>query len=226
MTTAIIGPRAPFRYTRESDTWWWSDDAYRIFGFAPGEVLPTTDLIRHHLHPDDAEQALDLVQARLSQRQDFCVWHRIVDARRKVHQLLTIGEAVHDRSGRWLAVEGSHLDVTRMLRMSYGRDVDDAVRAAARTRGTIEQAKGVLMLTERMGGEQAFEVLRRCSQVSNIKVRELAAAIMAAVAETGQLPSVVREHLGGVHHSTIPARMTDVDLRDGWMSGPDVDPVG
>lgn len=226
MTTAIISPRAPFRYTCESDTWWWSDDAFRIFGFAPGEVVPSLDLIRHHLYPDDAEQALALARAQLTQRQSFCVWHRIVDARRKVRQLLTVGEGAHDSAGSLLAVEGFHLDMTRALRMSYGRDVDDAVRASARSRGTIEQAKGVLMLTQRIGAEQAFETLRRCSQVSNVKVRELAATIMAAVVETGQLPVLVRDQVGRVHRRSIPARLADADVRDSWMPDPGADPVG
>lgn len=221
MTTANIGPLAHFRYTYDSDTWWWSDEAFRVFGFAPGEVVPTTDLVLRHQHPDDVDAAAELARSRLARREGFCVWHRIVDARRRTRQLVTVGEADWDAGGACREVQGFFLDVSRALRDAYSRDLDEAVRASARTRAAIEQAKGVLMLTHRIGDEEAFEVLRGCSQATNVKVRDLADAVMAAVAATGQLPHVVRRQ------ATVLADHLNGHL-DGARPGgvPDGDPVG
>lgn len=55
---------------------------------------------------------------------------------------------------------------------------------ALRTRELIGQAQGILIERERITGEQAFEVLRRASQHLNVKLREVAAALV----ETGQTP--------------------------------------
>ena len=65
----------------------------------------------------------------------------------------------------------------------------DAERAlnlteALRTRELIGQAQGILIERERITGEQAFEVLRRASQHLNVKLREVAAALV----ETGERP--------------------------------------
>lgn len=210
MTTANIGPLAHFTYTYESDTWWWSDEAFRVYGFEPGEVVPTTDLALRHQHPDDVDAVAELARAALSRRETFCLWHRIVDARRRTRQLVTVGEGVWDAEGTCTQVQGFFLDVTRGLRAAYSRDIDEAVRASARTRAAIEQAKGVLMLTHCIGDEEAFEVLRSCSQATNVKVRELAAALMAAVAETGQLPRSVRRHTAAVLADQV-ARMDRPD---------------
>jgi hypothetical protein len=212
LSTANIGPLAPFCYTCASDTWSWSDEAYRIFGFSPAEVVPTTDLILRHLHPDDVDSAVDLGRRQLAQREGFCLWLRVVDAQRRLRQVLAIGEGVYDGAGECTEVRGSFLDVSRALRMSYAQDVDEAVRAAARTRGAIEQAKGVLMLAHRVTAEEAFEILRRCSQATNVKVRDLARSVMTAAVETGQLPGAVRSHLQAVagsvgHRRTIPASL-------------------
>jgi len=49
----------------------------------------------------------------------------------------------------------------------------------------IEQAKGIIMAQSRCGDAQAFDLLRRASQRSNVPVRELAAQI---VAKTAQVP--------------------------------------
>jgi AmiR/NasT family two-component response regulator len=43
----------------------------------------------------------------------------------------------------------------------------------------IEQAKGILIAQSRCGDAQAFDLLRRVSQRSNVPVRDLAAQIVA-----------------------------------------------
>ena len=60
MTTVITGPYGSFSYTIATGQWWWSDDLYRIHGFEPGDVVPTTDLLVAHKHPDDAAVATAL----------------------------------------------------------------------------------------------------------------------------------------------------------------------
>ena len=49
----------------------------------------------------------------------------------------------------------------------------------------IEQAKGIIMAQSHCGHAQAFDLLRRASQRSNVPIRELAARI---VAKTTQVP--------------------------------------
>ena len=49
----------------------------------------------------------------------------------------------------------------------------------------VEQAKGILMAQNRCGPDEAFDLLRRASQRSNVPLRDLAAQI---VAKTTQIP--------------------------------------
>jgi len=49
----------------------------------------------------------------------------------------------------------------------------------------IEQAKGIIMAQSHCGNAQAFDLLRRASQRSNVPVRDLAAQI---VTKTAQVP--------------------------------------
>lgn len=49
----------------------------------------------------------------------------------------------------------------------------------------IEQAKGIIMAQCRCSEDQAFDALRRASQRENIKLRELAARVVAKTAEGG-----------------------------------------
>jgi hypothetical protein len=66
--------------------------------------------------------------------------------------------------------------------------VSPLVRMCARyaSMPVIEQAKGVLMAQQNCDAEQAFDLLRRASQRSNMPVRDLAAKIVQHAQQTGQ----------------------------------------
>jgi hypothetical protein len=59
----------------------------------------------------------------------------------------------------------------------------------------IEQAKGIIMAQSHCGGAQAFDMLRRASQRSNVPVRELAAQIVAKTVQVSPKPV---KHLPGL----------------------------
>lgn len=52
------------------------------------------------------------------------------------------------------------------------------IAAAMRTRGVIEQAKGMIMADHGVTPDEAFELLRKMSQRNNVKVAELATRIV------------------------------------------------
>jgi hypothetical protein len=55
----------------------------------------------------------------------------------------------------------------------------NGLAAAMRTRAVIEQAKGILAADRRIHPEQAFDVLVELSQHSNVKLRDVAARLVA-----------------------------------------------
>ena len=57
------------------------------------------------------------------------------------------------------------------------------LREALRTRGVIEQAKGILMAQQRCTADEAFALLVRHSQNHNRKLRDIAAEIVARVSD-------------------------------------------
>ena len=48
-----------FRVDLATDVWWWSPETYRLHGFEPGEVVPTTSLVLAHKHPADRARVRD-----------------------------------------------------------------------------------------------------------------------------------------------------------------------
>ena len=54
----------------------------------------------------------------------------------------------------------------------------DQLREALASRGLIEQAKGILMANEHCGEDEAFDILRRASQRTNRKLRDIARQVV------------------------------------------------
>jgi hypothetical protein len=189
--TPVTGPFGPFTYTVATRSWWWSDGLFQIHGFAPGDVVPTTELLVSHKHPDDLEAAQQVIDRALGAGETFALWHRIVDAKRRVRNVVSVGDGVRDESGALREVRGFMVDVTESKRAETSRDVDEAVRRSAESRAAIEQAKGALMAACGLSEDQAFAALKTCSQHSNVKLRvvaELLVSGLGATAGSGEHP--------------------------------------
>lgn len=174
-------PSGEFSYDVLLDRWWWSDEVYVMHGFTPGQVVPTTALLLSHKHPDDRERAAAVLTAAISESGQFCCRHRILDAKRRVRTVVTLGHAVvHEMSGRVVRIVGSFVDLTRSEHISVAGAVQVALDGASAARAVIEQAKGALMITHGFTAEEAFVLLRHTSQQRNIKLRELASLLIAS----------------------------------------------
>lgn len=78
-------------------------------------------------------------------------------------------------AGLALSSAAAHDDEERRL---------DNLQAALATRAVIGQAQGILIERERITPDQAFDILRRASQHLNIKLRDVAQALV----DTGEQP--------------------------------------
>jgi hypothetical protein len=51
-----------FRYVARTDRWEWSDEVARMYGYEPGAVIPTTELVLAHQHPKDRAKVAYLIE--------------------------------------------------------------------------------------------------------------------------------------------------------------------
>jgi len=88
------------------------------------------------------------------------------------------GEAVdHAETYALRAAKALNLSV-RMAQLSEARD---NLKAAMESRTTIDLAVGVIMGQNRCSQDAAFKILRKASSARNVKLREIAATIVAAI---------------------------------------------
>lgn len=187
MTTSIPGPTGTFHFARATGTWTWSEETFSIYGFAPGDVVPTTELVLSHQHPEDRSEVERLLAETIETGRPHSVWHRIVDAQGSTRQVVTLCAGGFTEGGTLEGISGFLVDLTEAVRRTTAREVDEALELMSQSRPTIEQAKGALMLTYGLSDDEAFGLLRRYSQLANVKVRDVARGVVQATAD-GDLP--------------------------------------
>jgi PAS domain S-box-containing protein len=177
-----------FRFFLEGQRWEWSDAVARMHGYEPGEVEPTTELLRSHKHPEDRERVATILDHVLKGK-PFSSRHRIVDTSGHTRCVIVAGDRMLDDKGTPIGTSGFYVDVTDSLHT----DITNVLEAVADARARIEQAKGVLMAAYGITAERAFDVLVWRSQETNLKVRDLAARFLDAVA--GKSSPETRSHV-------------------------------
>lgn len=182
---ALVGS---FTWDVEHDHWWWSDEIYRIHGFEPGEITPTTSLWLSHKHPEDLDKVKDCIEGAIVQRHRFGCYHRILDARRRERHVLLAGSTRSHPGGSSVQLHGFVADLTAARREDLEPAIDEAIGEMMVNRATIEQAKGAIMLSYGITPDAAFEILRTASQTGNTKVHDLAGRLVAMLAVEGRLP--------------------------------------
>jgi anti-anti-sigma factor len=212
-----------YSYTTAPDTWEWSDAVYAIHGFRRGEVVPTLSLLLAHAQAGDRGQVNALIESCLRDGQLFSFLYRLIDAGGTLRWALIAGEglfgAEHDVSG----LRGYVVDLTEPQARARSQELATAMRRAVASRATIEQAKGALMLAYGLDAGAAFALLSWQSQHANVKLRDLAERLVAAVTGDSLAPASLRQQLDEIIYG-LPAAMPDTapapDTAVGAMSVP------
>lgn len=189
----------------------WSEPVYRIHGFEPGEVEPSTALMLAHCHRDDRPALEEVLRPAMpAPEEGRSVRYRLLDAtgtERVVLAALAPGPGTRPPgaprepagAGRALAaVAAGHgldaatthrtrklmgllVDLTPEIGATAARQADDMLAAAIASREIIDEAKGAAMLAYGLDGPAAFDFLHWHSEHLNVKVRAVAERLLAAL---------------------------------------------
>ncbi|MBI5385310.1 MAG: PAS domain S-box protein [Verrucomicrobia bacterium] len=94
----------------------WSDEVYRIFGYAPGEVEATNALFFEHVHPDDRPRVQQSLAEAIVEKRPYQFEHRIVRPDGTERVVLERAEIAFDPQGRPRQIVGAVQDITERKR--------------------------------------------------------------------------------------------------------------
>lgn len=180
----------------------WSEALFRLHGYSPGEIVPSVDLLLSHKHPDDRPRAAELISQVGREGGYFCLYHRIIDSRRRVRRVLTCGEGVLDGAGKVRALDGVMIDLTATVLQETQLAARDAIAGATASRTMIGQAQGILMGRLLISSTEAFSILAGHSSRTNVKLA-LVAADLVRVADSPHGPVVLDSVVRAMRGSNI-----------------------
>lgn len=191
------------------ERWTWSDEVFLMHGFAPGDVVPSTDVLVSHQHPDDHQDLAETVRAAAAASAPFGCVYRMRDASGGSRVLGIVGSSAPGPVGAPARLHGYFVDLTESHREAVDREATASIIASSLSRATIEQAKGIVMAALGVSGDESFAVLRRFSNDTNTPLRDVAEHLVDRFRTSPSVPLLhdVRMHLAQVD----PQRETGVD---------------
>jgi anti-anti-sigma factor len=164
-----------------------------IHGMESGDVVPTLDVMLRHVHPDDRERVIEVIERHAPGGEPFGCQYRLLQlsgAERTV-TLTGLAEPQEGATG----VTGFLVDVTSAQRDLVAHHVNAELTQALQSHAVIDQAKGVFMLGYGVDEDSAFELLRWGSQQRNVRLLTLAQRLVTAVESSGGLGPDARHRL-------------------------------
>jgi anti-anti-sigma factor len=177
----------------------WADTLHEWHGVEAG-AAPSWKLMHDRRHPDDAPEVAAAVVRCLTDGTPVCELHRIADGAGAWRWVVLTAEARRDGFGTVTGLAGHLGDVTARQKRALAEWATAAVDATVESRAVIDQAKGALMLTYGLDADAAFGLLVWQSRHTNVKLRELAARLVAAAGGNPDGASAVRARLDEIFY--------------------------
>ena len=129
-----------------SNTLWWSDELYRIYGIDRG-AAPTYEAFLRHVHPEDRERIEAAVRQAMVDGRPFVFDHRIVRPDGAERVLYAEGRVVADAAGRPIRMMGIGHDITERRRADEAREQLNREQAARREAEEASRVKDRFLAT-------------------------------------------------------------------------------
>ncbi|MBW1959064.1 MAG: PAS domain S-box protein [Deltaproteobacteria bacterium] len=114
----------------------WSNHLYRIFGYEPGEVVPTFDLFKSHVHPDYKNMFVKKAKIDLIGHQPYVNEYLIIRKDGDVRTVYSTERVEKDEKGTPKRILGTLQDITE-----HNRAVEDLRKSEEHLRLLVDGAK-------------------------------------------------------------------------------------
>ena len=173
---------------------WWSDEAYRIFGYAPGEVQASNELFFKSVPPEDVSRIEAAIRGSVENGTPYFMQHRVIrpdGTERIVEERSTV---LQDAQGRPARMVGTVLDVTERQRLEEQLRQAQKMEAIGRLAGGVAHDFNNL-LTAILGSAELLLARLGPDHPERIEAEEIRKAAMCAADLTRQLLAFSRQQI-------------------------------
>ena len=103
----------------------WSDEAFRIFGFTPGEIDPDYEKFFRHVHPEDKETVKHVISEAVKSVPVQECEYRIIDMDKNIKNLHSRILVKHDAQDKAYQLIGFTLDITKQKLQTQALEIQN-----------------------------------------------------------------------------------------------------
>jgi len=100
----------------ETEILYWSEEAFRIFGFDPLQGIPSRQVVWQRIHPDDVGRMNENIERGVLEKRSFTNAFRFILPDGTIKHIESINHPVFSASGELLEIVGTPVDVTERKR--------------------------------------------------------------------------------------------------------------
>jgi PAS domain S-box-containing protein len=175
----------------------WNHNHYRLLGFEPETIVPTYQVWRDAVHPDDIEKLEKAVLNSLSEKTSYELCeYRVIHPDGTVHWLSGRGRAIHNQAGEPIRMLGIIMDVSDRKRAEQMLELQAVItRNIAEGICLIRESDGVIVYTnpkfDQMFGYDSGELIGQHTAILNYETEEKTAKavyqeIVACIRQYGE----------------------------------------
>ena len=138
----------------------WSDEAFRIFGFSPGEIDPDYEKFFQHVHPEDKAALKHVINEAITKLPFQECEYRIIDKQQQVKNLHSKILVKRDEQQRAYQLIGFTLDITTQKMQTLALEIQNrklmeiAWVQSHEVRAPLARIMGLVQLVSRYPEEQ------------------------------------------------------------------------
>jgi PAS domain S-box-containing protein len=175
----------------------WNHNHYRLFGFEPQTIVPTYQVWRDAVHPDDIEKLEKAVLNSLSEKTSYELCeYRVIHPDGTVHWLTGRGRGIHNQAGEPIRMLGIIMDISDRKRAEQMLELQAVItRNIAEGICLIRESDGVIVYTnpkfDQMFGYDSGELIGQHIAIVNYETEEKTAIavyqkIVAGIRQYGE----------------------------------------
>jgi anti-anti-sigma factor len=193
-------------YDFPTERWSCTPEACAILALEHGTSSVGTQRLLAALEPGERERLVTTIARAAHDGRAFGMLLQGLRASGRRTWLMLLGDPLRGRTGVVSAIYCQLIDVTERQNEFLTEFATAAIDEAVSSRTAIEQAKGALMLGYGIDADSAFAQLLWQSKQSDMKIREIAAGLMAALVGDPLASAHTRSHLDELLYG-LPERL-------------------
>jgi PAS domain S-box-containing protein len=215
----------------------WSEETFRIFGIEPGGPVPSDEVLKAFIHPDDWEAVMRTHAESLANRTPYQMSYRLLLADGSLKHVHAQGQACYDPEGRPIKSIGTVQDISEVRRgedereklqtqLQHIQKMESLGNLAGGVAHDMNNVLGAILglataniQTQPIGSpaRHAFETIIKAAERGGKMVKSLLSFSRQTAAEERPLDvnKILQEEVSLLEHTTLSRVHIEMDLAEG-----------